>query len=120
MGQDSFCTATLEMSSVQGNTGSGIESRPCGLQMSNSSKQKVCFVMFVDQKSLDVILEEGQRPNDKGVLGLWKIVLIKNLPYEDGRRNGKVPKLLTHRLFPNARFEGWSPGVDAGARDAPK
>lgn len=74
-----------------------------GLQMSNSSKAKVCFVMFMDQKSLDVILEEGQKPNDKGVLGLWKIVLIKNLPYLDGRRNGKVPKLLTHRLFPNAR-----------------
>jgi len=74
------------------------------LQMSNSSKAKVCFVMFVDQKSLDVVLEEGKKPNDKGDLGLWKIVLIKNLPYLDGRRNGKVPKLLTHRLFPNARL----------------
>ena len=83
--------------------------------MSNSSKEKVCFVMFVDQKSLDVIREEGQRPDGKGILGLWKIVLIKNLPYEDGRRNGKVPKLLTHRLFPNARFDGCFLLVDATA-----
>ena len=64
----------------------------------------MCFVMFVDQMSLDAIKEDGQIPNDKGILGLWKLVLIKNLPYEDGRRNGKVPKLLSHRLFPNARF----------------
>lgn len=78
------------------------------LQMSSSSKKKVCFVMFVDQKSLDVIKAEGQKPNEKGILGLWKVVLIKNLPYLDGRRNGKVPKLLTHRLFPNARLRACS------------
>lgn len=76
----------------------------CCLQMSSSSKKKVCFVMFVDQPSLDVILEEGPKPDSKGTLGLWRIVLIKNLPFKDGRRNGKVPKFLTHRLFPNARY----------------
>jgi hypothetical protein len=71
--------------------------------MSSSSKEKVCFVMFVDQESLDVIKQDGQTPNEKGVLGLWRLILIRNLPYQDGRRNGKVPKFLTHRLFPNAR-----------------
>ncbi|XP_024365499.1 probable hexosyltransferase MUCI70 isoform X2 [Physcomitrium patens] len=80
---------------------------PTNKKMSNSSKARVCFVMFVDQKSLDAIKQDGQTPNDKGILGLWKIVLIKNLPYQDGRRNGKIPKLLTHRLFPNARYSVW-------------
>lgn len=73
-------------------------------QMSSSSKENVCFVMFVDQESLDVVKQDGQRPNEKGVLGLWRLILIRNLPYQDGRRNGKVPKFLTHRLFPNARY----------------
>ena len=72
----------------------------------------MCFVMFVDQNSLDVILEEGPKPDSKGTLGLWRIVLIKNLPFKDGRRNGKVPKFLTHRLFPNARY------VSCNSRDA--
>ncbi|KAG0615831.1 hypothetical protein M758_5G070200 [Ceratodon purpureus] len=80
---------------------------PTNKKMSNSSKANVCFVMFVDQMSLDAIKHDGQVPNDKGILGLWKIVLIKNLPYQDGRRNGKVPKLLSHRLFPNARYSIW-------------
>ncbi len=76
-----------------------------GLQMSDYSKKNICFVMFVDQESLDAILQEEEpKPNAKGDLGLWRIVLIKNLPYLDGRRNGKVPKFLTHRIFPNARF----------------
>jgi hypothetical protein len=30
-------------------------------------------------------------------------VLVKNLPYSDMRRVGKIPKLLPHRLFPSAR-----------------
>jgi hypothetical protein len=73
--------------------------------MSDYSKKNICFVMFVDQESLDVILQEEEpKPSAKGDLGLWRIVLIKNLPYLDGRRNGKVPKFLTHRIFPNARF----------------
>ncbi|KAL6218344.1 hypothetical protein ACLB2K_011558 [Fragaria x ananassa] len=38
-----------------------------------------------------------------GFIGLWKIVVVKNLPYADMRRVGKIPKLLPHRLFPSAR-----------------
>ncbi|KVH89524.1 hypothetical protein Ccrd_008482 [Cynara cardunculus var. scolymus] len=43
-------------------------------------------------------------------MGLWNIVVIYNLPYTDPRRNGKVPKLLLHRLFPNARYSIWMDG----------
>ncbi|KAK4421226.1 hypothetical protein Salat_2073100 [Sesamum alatum] len=44
--------------------------------------------------------------SDKKV-GLWRIIVVQNLPYSDPRRNGKVPKLLLHRLFPNARYSLW-------------
>jgi hypothetical protein len=48
--------------------GTGVEFLQCGLQMSNSSKANVCFVMFVDQMSLDAIRKDGQVPNGKGIL----------------------------------------------------
>jgi Protein of unknown function (DUF616) len=38
-----------------------------------------------------------------GFVGLWKVIVVKNLPYNDNRRVGKVPKFLAHRLFPSAR-----------------
>lgn len=46
---------------------------------------------------------EGLVADDKGNIGLWRIVLVRNLPYMDMRRTGKVPKFLSHRLFPSAR-----------------
>ncbi|URE45701.1 hypothetical protein MUK42_33377 [Musa troglodytarum] len=39
-----------------------------------------------------------------GNIGLWRIIVVKNLPYADMRKTGKVPKFLSHRLFPSARI----------------
>lgn len=72
-------------------------------QISEYSKKNVCFVMFVDKQTLSKLSSEGNIPDDKGYIGLWKIVVVRNLPYEDMRRTGKVPKFLSHRLFPSAR-----------------
>lgn len=60
--------------------------------------------MFMDEITLKTLLSEGQKM-ENGFIGLWKIVVVKNLPYTDMRRVGKIPKLLTHRLFPSARLE---------------
>ena len=60
--------------------------------------------MFVDEVTMQTLYLEGQSP-DGGFIGLWKIVVVKNLPYADMRRVGKIPKLLPHRLFPSARFK---------------
>ncbi|KAL3702248.1 hypothetical protein R1sor_020270 [Riccia sorocarpa] len=80
---------------------------PSGKKVTSASKKKVCFAMFVDQPSLAGMIEEGEVPDENMNLGLWRIVLIKNMPYTDNRRTGKVPKFLTHRLFPNARYSVW-------------
>lgn len=37
-------------------------------------------------------------------------VLLKYPPYDETRRNGKVPKILTHRLFPQAQYSIWIDG----------
>lgn len=67
------------------------------------SKNNVCFVMFLDELTMKKLSSEGLVADDKGNIGLWRIVLVRNLPYMDMRRTGKVPKFLSHRLFPSAR-----------------
>ena len=71
-------------------------------QIGSYSKKNVCFIMFLDELTLTTLSSEGHIPDENGSIGLWRIVVVKNLPYKDMRRAGKVPKLLAHRLFPSA------------------
>lgn len=59
--------------------------------------------MFVDEQTLAELSVEGHVPDKNGNIGLWKIVIVKNMPYDDMRKTGKVPKFLSHRLFPSSR-----------------
>lgn len=77
--------------------------------ISDVSKRTVCFYMFLDEETEAYIKNSSSVDSTKRA-GLWRIVVVRNLPYEDARRNGKVPKLLLHRLFPNARFSLWVDG----------
>lgn len=72
-------------------------------QVTRFSRKNVCFVMFMDEVTLETLSSEGQTVDGMGFIGLWKIVVVKNLPYTDMRRVGKIPKLLPHRIFPSAR-----------------
>lgn len=60
--------------------------------------------MFVDGVTLQTLSSEGHMLDRMGFIGLWKIVVVKNLPFDDMRRVGKIPKLLAHRLFSSARY----------------
>ncbi|KAL0432148.1 UNVERIFIED_CONTAM: hypothetical protein Slati_2549100 [Sesamum latifolium] len=80
---------------------------PMWKTVSRLSRKNVCFVMFVDEVTLQTLSSEGQMPDTMGFVGLWKIVVVKSLPYTDMRRVGKIPKLLPHRLFPSARYSIW-------------
>lgn len=80
---------------------------PMGKTVSRLSRKNVCFVMFVDEVTLQTLSSEGQMPDSMGFIGIWRIVVVKNLPYTDMRRVGKIPKLLPHRLFPSARYSIW-------------
>ncbi|KAL9245492.1 hypothetical protein vseg_019138 [Gypsophila vaccaria] len=75
--------------------------------VSRLSRKNVCFVMFMDETTLQTLSSEGQMPDRMGYIGLWKVVVVKNLPFTDMRRVGKIPKLLSHRLFPSARYSIW-------------
>lgn len=73
------------------------------LQISDYSKKNVCFVMFMDELTIEKLSLEGKVLDGEGYVGLWRIVVVKNLPYTDMRKTGKVPKFLPHRLFPSTR-----------------
>ncbi|XP_073159383.1 probable hexosyltransferase MUCI70 [Henckelia pumila] len=77
--------------------------------ISDYSKNNVCFHMFVDEETNVFLRNSSEIGNNKKV-GQWRIIVVQNLPYLDPRRNGKIPKLLLHRLFPRARYSLW---VDA-------
>nr|GMC53400.1 Pentatricopeptide repeat-containing protein [Ipomoea batatas] len=81
--------------------------RPTSKLISEYSKKNVCFVMFVDKGTLSKLSAEGHVTDEEGNIGLWKIVVVKNLPYRDMRKTGKVPKFLSHRLFPSSRYSIW-------------
>ncbi|KAL9382490.1 hypothetical protein Peur_025525 [Populus x canadensis] len=80
---------------------------PVHKMVTRLSRKNVCFVMFMDEVTFQTLSSEGHIPDTAGFIGLWKIVVVKNLPYNDMRRVGKVPKLLPHRLFPSARYSIW-------------
>ncbi|KAL6197162.1 hypothetical protein ACLB2K_032774 [Fragaria x ananassa] len=77
--------------------------------ISDYSRQTVCFYMFIDEETEAYLKNSGKLDSSKKI-GIWRTVVIHNPPYKDGRRTGKIPKLLVHRMFPNARFSLWIDG----------
>lgn len=81
--------------------------------VSHRSKKLFCFLMVVDEVSLDFIKKNVTiREDDQGGqwVGIWRLILLKHPPYDEPRRNGKVPKILTHRLFPETQYSIWIDG----------
>lgn len=81
--------------------------RPTSKRISDFSKKNVCFVMFVDEQTLSKLASDGHVQDNRGFVGLWRVVVVRNLPYKDMRRTGKVPKFLSHRIFPSSRYSIW-------------
>ncbi|KAL2343313.1 hypothetical protein Fmac_004598 [Flemingia macrophylla] len=77
------------------------------------SKKLFCFLMVVDELSLKFMRENGTVKEDRAGgkwVGIWRLVLLKHPPYDEPRRNGKVPKILTHRMFPQTQYSIWIDG----------
>ncbi|KAG0584792.1 hypothetical protein KC19_3G234700 [Ceratodon purpureus] len=78
--------------------------------ISEEAKKSVCFFMFVDEETEAALDDYDENFRSTKQVGLWRVVVVHNLPYRDPRRTGKIPKLLLHRLFPNVRFSIWADG----------
>jgi hypothetical protein len=57
--------------------------------ISKFSKDTVCFFMFLDEETEAAIKNTTIGHTKK--IGLWRVVVVRNLPFTDARRNGKVP-----------------------------
>ena len=99
-------------------------------QCALSAAEQDCFFAFVDRQSHDLLLHESAGKLDKrggrplvrraaagatggagGApprVGVWQLLLLEGeMPFRSARRNSRVPKLLPHRLFPEARHALW-------------
>nr|DAD40614.1 TPA_asm: hypothetical protein HUJ06_014937 [Nelumbo nucifera] len=85
--------------------------------MSSASLQKVCYVAFWDEITLAAQEAEGKRIDENHMIGKWRIVVVRDLPFTDQRLNGKIPKMLNHRLFPQARYSIWVDSKSQFRRD---
>ena len=67
--------------------------------ISEISKKNVCFYMFLDEETEFVIKKAGRIHRKAKMIGLWRLVVVKNLPYEDARRTGKVHTFFSRIVF---------------------
>lgn len=70
--------------------------------------ENVCFFMFMDNVTLAHLASYQIKPNESHKIGLWRIVLVNELPYKESVMNSLVPKYLPHRLFPNCVYSIWT------------
>ncbi|GMY28490.1 probable hexosyltransferase MUCI70 [Fagus crenata] len=85
--------------------------------MSVASIRKVCYVAFWDEITLSAQESVGHRVGEDGFIGKWRIVVVRELPFTDQRLNGKIPKMLGHRLFPHAKYSIWVDSKSQFRRD---
>ncbi|KAL4377803.1 hypothetical protein GQ457_02G010300 [Hibiscus cannabinus] len=85
--------------------------------MSEASLKKVCYVAFWDEITLAAQESQNNKIGEDGLIGRWRIVIVRNLPFVDQRLNGKIPKMLPHRLFPHAKYSIWVDSKSQFRRD---
>ncbi|CAA0813317.1 Protein of unknown function (DUF616 [Striga hermonthica] len=85
--------------------------------MSETSLSKVCYVAFWDEITLATQEADGNKVDDSHFIGQWRIIIVRDLPFSDQRLNGKIPKMLPHRLFPNSRYSIWVDSKSQFRRD---
>ncbi|XP_059443404.1 probable hexosyltransferase MUCI70 isoform X2 [Corylus avellana] len=77
--------------------------------ISEAARKNIPFYMFIDEETEAYMKNSSVLDSSKKV-GLWRTIVVHNIPYTDPRRNGKIPKLLLHRIFPNVRYSIWIDG----------
>ncbi|XP_042492907.1 probable hexosyltransferase MUCI70 isoform X1 [Macadamia integrifolia] len=87
------------------------------INMTEESLRKVCYVAFWDDITFRTQEAAGRKIDENQMIGKWRIVLVKDLPFTDQRLNGKIPKMLSHRLFPQARYSVWVDSKSQFRRD---
>lgn len=72
--------------------------------MTEASLRKVCYVAFWDEITRSTQEAEGKSIGADHMIGHWHVIVVRNLPFSDQRLNRKIPKMLRHCLFLQARY----------------
>lgn len=70
-----------------------------------TARENVRFYMFVDEETEEFMKNDNLLGSDKRV-GIWHIIVVRNVPYTDARRNGKVSSLCLES-FSCSIFHNW-------------
>jgi len=54
-----------------------------------AARKNVPFYMFIDEET-ETYLKNSSALDSNMRIGLWRIIVVHNIPYTDARRNGKV------------------------------
>ena len=54
---------------------------------------QVCYVAFWDEITRMTQELQGNRIGENHFIGIWRIVVVRDLPFTDQRLNGKIPKV---------------------------
>ncbi|KAL2341327.1 hypothetical protein Fmac_009267 [Flemingia macrophylla] len=85
--------------------------------MSKASLKEVCYVAFWDEITVKAQELVERQIGENGFIGKWRVVVVRDLPFADQRLNGKIPKMLSHRLFPQAKYSIWVDSKSQFRRD---
>ena len=60
---------------------------------------QVCYVAFWDEITLQTQEAERHELDDNHMIGIWRVVVVRKLPFADQRLNGKIPKVWCNVYF---------------------
>lgn len=69
------------------------------VNISEMAKKNIPFYMFVDEETDSYLKNTSSYTGDNKRVGLWRIIVVHNVPYSDARRNGKVIRSLYELLL---------------------
>lgn len=93
------CVPLLELLTCQFHSWAGafdLISQP--KNVSEYTKKNACFYMFLDEQTESYFKNISALEDNNKRSGLWRIVVVRNLPYTDPRRNGKVNLIFPYLL----------------------
>ena len=61
--------------------------------ISKTAKENIPFYMFIDEET-EAFLKNSSVLGSRKRVGIWRIIVVRNIPYTDARRNGKVSLFL--------------------------
>lgn len=53
---------------------------------------------FWDEITLATQEAEGTKVNENHLIGKWRVIVVRDLPFRDQRLNGKIPKVLNSQI----------------------